>query len=143
MDRLLEPARLHDQRSHEVFRQYLRYAGNVEDVLLGIQRRELSAGLRKRVDDLRRHLSHTGIKQSEKPRGPPANDRDVLDVLNHQITIAASGAAYTPLASLRNATRHPPLGTSHSDDRPESPARLPRNLPTRQQSRRGGHGDRL
>src|SRR3982751_5499142 len=106
MDRLLESARLLDQRSYQVLGQYLRDAGNVEDVLLRIQRRQLSAGLRKRVDDLRRHLSHTRVEQSEESGGPTADNRDVLELLKHEITFAASGSSYKLLAVARSLLSH-------------------------------------
>src|SRR5438094_7018447 len=89
MDRLLEAPRLLDERTHQILREHLRNAGHVEDVLLGIQRRELSTGVRKRVDDLRRHTAHTSVKKSEEPRGPSADDRNVLDLLKHLVTFAA------------------------------------------------------
>src|SRR3954449_9939298 len=106
MDRLLESARPLDQRSYQVLGQYLRDAGDVEDVLLRIQRCQLSAGLRKRVDDLRRHLSHTGVEQSEESGGAAANDRDVLDLLKHWLTFAASSNGYKPLAVARRLLSH-------------------------------------
>src|SRR3982750_3056886 len=105
MDRLLESARLLYQRSYQVLGQYLRDAGDVEDVLLRIQRRQLSTGLRKRVDNLRRHLSHTSVEQCEEPGGPAADNGDVLDrcFLSHEITFAASGATYKLLADARRS----------------------------------------
>src|SRR3954465_15164434 len=96
MDRLMESARLLDQRSYQVLGQYLRDAGNVEDVLLRIQRRQLSTGLRKRVDNLRPHLSDTRVEQCEGPGGPTADDGDVLDLVKHSLTFAASSNGYKP-----------------------------------------------
>ena len=100
MDRLLEASRLFDERSHEILREHLRYAGDVEDVLLGIQSRELPAGVRKRVDDLRRHTAHARIKKREETSRSSADNRNVLDLLNHLVRFAARSPRYKPLASL-------------------------------------------
>ena len=83
MDRLVELARLLGQRLHEILRQHLRKAGDVEDVLLGIQRGELAAELRQRVDDLRRRSSHAGVERSEDARRAAADDRDVGEFVKH------------------------------------------------------------
>ena len=67
----MELPRLLGELPHEVLREHLREAGDVEDVLLGIQRRELSAELRQRVDDLRRRAAHAGVEEANSPAGPP------------------------------------------------------------------------
>src|SRR3954462_13841900 len=65
-----------DQRLHQILRQNLRETSDVEDVLLGIERGELSAQLRKRGNDLRLRPPHSGKKRGDHPGGPPANDPD-------------------------------------------------------------------
>ncbi len=72
-----ELPRLRGELPHEVLRENLRKPGDVEDPLLRIQRRELSAELRQRVHDARRHLAHPRVKLREQTRGSAANDRDV------------------------------------------------------------------
>src|SRR5690349_21509358 len=67
VDRLAELRLLFGELLHEILGEDLRKTGDVEDVFLGVQRRELSAELRQRVDDLRRRLAHAGIEQSEDP----------------------------------------------------------------------------
>ena len=69
------------QRVDEILRQHLRKASDVEDVLLGIQCRELPASLRQSVDDPGRRASHPGVEQCEQPGGTGANDRDVDHVM--------------------------------------------------------------
>ena len=64
----LELERLLGQRAHEILRQDLRKAADVEDVLLGIEGGELPAELRQRVDDLRRHAAHAGVEEGEEAR---------------------------------------------------------------------------
>jgi hypothetical protein len=56
--RLVPAPRLLGEVLHEVLRQHLREAGDVEDVLLRVERGELPAELRERVDDLRRGAAH-------------------------------------------------------------------------------------
>src|SRR2546423_188022 len=96
MDWLLEATRLLDERTHQVLREHLGDAGDVEDVLLGIQRGELSTGVRKRIDDLRRHAAHTRVKKSEESRGPSAYDRYVFDLLTHSLSFAGPRDRYKP-----------------------------------------------
>ena len=76
-----ELRRLLGELPHEVLGQHLREAGHVEDVLLGIERRELSAQLRQRVDDPRRGAAHPRVELREDPRRPAADDREVLEVV--------------------------------------------------------------
>lgn len=108
MDRLLKPTCLLDEGSHEIFGQHLRNAGDIEDVLLRIQGGQLSARLRKRVDDLRRHTAHPGIKEGEKAGGASTDYRDVLDVHCHPLTFAAPFAR-GKLCEIAGATRSLPL----------------------------------
>jgi len=65
------------ERLNQVFGQNLRESGDVEDVLLGVKRRELAAKLRQRIDDLRAHAPHASIKPCEKTGRPAADDRDI------------------------------------------------------------------
>ena len=72
MHRLVELRRLLGERFHEILREHLRKAGDVEDVFLGIERGELAAELRQRVDDLRRRACACRRRTSAKiPVGPP------------------------------------------------------------------------
>src|SRR3954451_8228172 len=85
-----------DQRLHQILRQNLRETSDVEDVLLGIERGELSAQLRKRVNDLRLRPPHSGIKRGEQPGGTAANDRDVCYLVGHRREIYSSGKVACP-----------------------------------------------
>src|SRR5205823_11281532 len=96
VDRLLEATRLFHQRSDQILGEHLRYAGDVEDVLLGIKRRELAAGVGECVDDLRRYSAHARIKKSKESRRPSAEDRNVFDLLSHSLTFAAQITGYKP-----------------------------------------------
>src|SRR5690348_11100807 len=55
-------------------------AGHVEDPLLRIERRELAADLRERVDDARGRLAHAGPEGGAQAHGAGADDGDVADV---------------------------------------------------------------
>src|SRR5262249_46663590 len=78
VNRLLELARLLGERLHEIFREDFGKARDVEDVFLGVQRRQLTAELRQRMDDLRGRASHAGIEKGEDPGGTTAYDCDVF-----------------------------------------------------------------
>src|SRR5688572_22762898 len=56
---------------------------NVEDVLLGIKRRQLAAELRQGVHDLRSRSAHPRIKRGEQSRRTAADDRDVGYRVSH------------------------------------------------------------
>jgi hypothetical protein len=73
------PRLLLHQAPHEILRQHLRVAGDVEDVLLRVERRELAAELRQGVDDLRRRAAHAGVERGEQPGGAAADDGEVRD----------------------------------------------------------------
>ena len=90
VDGLPELPLLFDELLHEVLGEDLRKAGDVEDVLLGIERGQLAAGLGQRIDDLRRDAPHAGVEQAEESRGPGADDRDVADFVRHSINILSS-----------------------------------------------------
>src|SRR3954451_13356393 len=81
------------QRLHQILRQNLREPSNIEDVFLGIERGELSAQLRQRVDDLRLGAPHAGIKRGEQPGGTAATDRGVGYLVSHRREIYSSGKA--------------------------------------------------
>ena len=72
--------RLAAQHLDEVLREDLRMAGHVEDPLLRIQRRQLAADLRQRVDDPRGRLAHPGPERRRQPDRAGADDRDVADL---------------------------------------------------------------
>ena len=61
----------------QVLREHPRVARHVEDVFLRVERRELAAEFRERIDDLGRRAAHAGIEQGEQTRGAAANDREV------------------------------------------------------------------
>ena len=65
----------------EVLGQDLGVAGNVEDPLLRIERRELAAELGQRVDDARAGLAHAGPEGRGQAHRPRADHRDVADVV--------------------------------------------------------------
>src|ERR1041385_6957321 len=82
MHGLIELPRLLDHRAHQIFRQHFGKTGDVEDVFLGIQRGELAAGFRERVDDLRRRSTHARIEQPEDARGAAPDDGYVTNLLH-------------------------------------------------------------
>src|SRR5258708_11161544 len=90
VDGLAEPPVLVDELVDEVLRQDRRNAGDVEDVLLGIERGQLPAGLGERVDDLCADLSHAGVEQAKESRGPGADDRDIANFVRHSINLLSS-----------------------------------------------------
>jgi hypothetical protein len=71
---------LRDHVPHQVLREHLREAGDVEDVFLRIQREELAAEGGEGVDDAGGRAAHAGIERREQAGRPAADDRDVLDV---------------------------------------------------------------
>ena len=78
----------------------LREARDVEDVLLGIDRRDLAAELLEALDDAAARLAMAGVVRGREARGPGADDRDVdHGVLTHRGQ--ASGS--------RRGRRPPPL----------------------------------
>ena len=81
MNRLLELRRLLGERAHQVLGEDLGKAGDVEDVFLGVERGELAAELRQRVDEARRRAAHSSVEEAEDPGRPPADDRDVSYLL--------------------------------------------------------------
>src|SRR5688500_7323612 len=72
---------------HEVLREHARKPRDVKDVLLRVEGCELSPGLRKRVDDLRGHTTHARIEEREETGRAGAENRDVLGVVLHVLTI--------------------------------------------------------
>ena len=76
---LMELSGLLREIPDEIFRQHARVACHVEDVLLRVQRRELTAKLRERIDDLGRRAAHAGVKQGEQARGAAADDGEVAN----------------------------------------------------------------
>src|SRR6185369_17657915 len=72
-----ELASLLDQRRRQVASENACEAADIVDVLFGVERRELTTELGKRIDDARRNAAETGVEGGKKPRGPTANDRYV------------------------------------------------------------------
>ena len=63
----------------------LREAGDVEDVLLGVDRGDLAAELLEALDDAAARLAMAGVVRGREARGPGADDRDVdHGVLTHR-----------------------------------------------------------
>ncbi len=63
----------------------LREARDVEDVLLGVDRRDLAAELLEALDDAAARLAMAGVVRRREARGPGADDRDVdHGVLTHR-----------------------------------------------------------
>jgi hypothetical protein len=73
----LELEGLVGERTHEVLREYFRKPADVEDVFLGIQRRELTAERGQRIDDPGFDAAHAGIEKCKQAGGSAADDRDV------------------------------------------------------------------
>ena len=90
------------ERAHEVLGEYLWEPAHVEDVLFGIQRRQLSARLRKGVDDLGGSATHAGIKLGEEPGGPRPNYRDVPYLVRHRGKVAAVRGRINLLEELKD-----------------------------------------
>jgi hypothetical protein len=63
----------------EVAGEHARVTGHVEDPLLRVQRRELAAELRQRVDHARRRLAHPGPERRREPHGAGTDHGDVAD----------------------------------------------------------------
>ena len=80
----------------EVLGEHLRVTGDVEDPLLRVQRRQLAADLRQRVDDPRRGLAHAGPERGREPDRARPDDGDVADLAGlvpvHQASSAASAS---------------------------------------------------
>ena len=88
-DLLLEPdicAELESLLDHavpEVAREDAWQAAHVVDVLLGVQRHQLPAQLRQRIDDARSDAAHAGVECGEQAGRPAADDRDVACFRGH------------------------------------------------------------
>src|SRR5207249_1381258 len=82
MDRGLELERLLGHPLHEVLGEHLGEAGDVEDVLLGIERRELPAHLVEVVDQAAGRAAHPGVEGGEQARRAGADYGDIFDVLH-------------------------------------------------------------
>src|SRR5207253_1596466 len=80
--RSLPLQRLLRHAAHQVLGEDLRKSGNIEDVLLRIERRELAADLVERIDQATRGAAHPGVKGAEQSRRAGADDRDIFDVLH-------------------------------------------------------------
>jgi hypothetical protein len=66
---------------HQILCQDFGKAGHVEDVFLRVQRHELPAQRRKRIDDAGRCAAHAGIEGCEETGRAPADNRDILEFL--------------------------------------------------------------
>src|SRR2546422_498187 len=66
----------------QVLGEDLREAGDVEDVLLGIESRELAAHLVEIVDQPAGRAAHPRVEGAEQPRRAGPDDRDIFDVLH-------------------------------------------------------------
>ena len=79
----------------EVAAQDLRVAGDVEDVLLGVDRRDLAPELLDRVDDSNGRVPVAGVVRSGEPSWARAENGDVDDAVRaaHGVMLARYGAA--------------------------------------------------
>jgi len=62
--------------------------GDVEDELLGVERGELAAQRRERIDDPAGGAPHTGVERAEQPGGATADDGDVSEGIGHDRNVA-------------------------------------------------------
>src|SRR6266566_6054793 len=74
---------LFDERVHHVLGQNLGEAADIEDVFLGVQRRELTAQLRQGVDNARRCPAHPSVKSGEQSGWTAADNGDVCNLVSH------------------------------------------------------------
>src|SRR5213076_2286331 len=96
MDGLLELEGLLGHSLHEVLGEHFRETGHVEDVLLGVERRELAAHLVEVVDQTAGSAAHSRVKRAEQPgragafyagmRGASCRLIDNLDQVGGQLT---------------------------------------------------------
>ena len=77
--------RLLNQRVHQVLGQDFGESTHVEDVFLGVKRRQLPAELRQCIHYLSGGAPHAGIKRGEQPGRTAANDRDVGYLMSHRL----------------------------------------------------------
>src|SRR5213078_142147 len=80
--RSLPLQRLLRHAAHQVLGEDLGKSGDIEDVLLRIERRELAADLVERIDQATGGAAHPGVKGAEQSRRAGADDRDIFDVLH-------------------------------------------------------------
>src|SRR5207245_1807475 len=66
----------------ELLSQDLRVPGDIEDVLLGIGRRHLSAELLEALDDAHRRVAVPGVVRGGQPDGARAEDGDVDEAVS-------------------------------------------------------------
>ena len=89
----LELEALLDAEVDEALALHLRVAGDVEEVLLGVDGRDLAAELLEALDDPNRRVAVAGVVGSREPDGAAADDRDVADALAHTDVRLAGGRA--------------------------------------------------
>ena len=102
----------------------LREARDVEDVLLGIDGRDLAAELLEALDDAAARLAVAGVVGGGEARGPGADDRDVdHGVLTHRGQARGSGAR-----SRRNRRGAPDRHDARREHRGERALHVPEPL---------------
>jgi len=80
----IELACLLRQLADEILCEDLRESRHIEDVLLGIKSSQLSAKLRKRIENLRSRPAHSRIKGGEKTSRPASDDGNVLYLVHSE-----------------------------------------------------------
>jgi hypothetical protein len=85
---------LGDHVAHEVLGQDLGEPGDVEDVLLRVERHELPAQRRQGVDDAAGRPPHAGVEGGEQPGGASADDRDIPQLLLCHIGSCVDGPGF-------------------------------------------------
>ena len=93
---LVKLACLFGQQADQVFREDARISRYIEDVLLRVERRQLSAKLRKRIDQLRGRATHPGIEEREEASWPAADDRQVADFMGRHRKKIAFVVSFVP-----------------------------------------------
>ena len=88
------------QLVHQVLGDDPREAGNVVDPLLRVERRELAAELRQRVDDPRAGLAHPGPERRDQADRSGADHRDVAD-----LAVALEGSSGAVLGHVTRGSR--------------------------------------
>src|SRR5919109_2347335 len=83
MDVGAELQALLDAEVDELLAENLRVAGDVVDVLLGIDRRHLAAELSEALDDADRSVTVAGVVRDGQTHGAGPDDRDITDSVLH------------------------------------------------------------
>jgi hypothetical protein len=105
---------LFDGAADVVLGQDLGEAGDVVDVLFGVDGDELAAQFGEGVDDLGFEAAHAGVEGGKQPDRPPTDDRRVEDVV-HCHRFITSAPIVVHLFRTASVGSRSPQGT-HIDD---------------------------